>query len=149
MILSGIVSMYILPVGQFLIAFPLYLAYHWSLSSALSSLSVLIGLFELLLFFVTPGIVIFLPIYESMRVMDHDTFKGLSKGKLFRYIISLGKAIIVASLTFFIFSLIAFTGGEISVESFINLLIYSLGAIVTDIILLLTSLVLVMGRTKH
>jgi Zn-dependent protease with chaperone function len=147
MILSGIVSMYIIPVGQFLIAFPVFLAYHWN--SAFSSLLVLIGLFEVFLFFVAPGIVIFLPIYESIRVLDHDTIKGLSKRKLFKYIVSFGKAIIIGSLTFFVFSLVAFTGGEISVESLINWLIYTSGAIVTDIILLMTSLVLVLERKRQ
>jgi heat shock protein HtpX len=146
MILSGIVGMYVLPVGLFLIAFPIYLAYHWS---AVSSLSPLVGLFGVFLFFVAPGIGIFLPIYESMRMLNHDTFKGLSKRNLFKYIVSFGKAIIVASLTFFIFSLIAFTGGEISVESLIDWLVYASGATAVAIILLMTSLVLVRRRKAH
>jgi heat shock protein HtpX len=146
MILSGIVGMYVLPVGLFLIAFPIYLAYHWS---AVSSLSLLVGLFGVFLFFVAPGIGIFLPIYESMRMLNHDTFKGLSKRNLFKYIVSFGKAIIVASLTFFIFSLIAFTGGEISVKSLTVWLVCASGATAIAIILLMTSLVLVRRRKAH
>jgi heat shock protein HtpX len=146
MILSGIVGMYVLPVGLFLIAFPIYLAYHWS---AVSSLSLLVGLFGVFLFFVAPGIVIFLPIYESMRMLNHDTFKGLSKRNLFKYIVSFGKAIIVASLTFFIFSLIAFTGGEISVKSLTVWLVCASGATAIATILLMTSLVLVRRRKAH
>jgi hypothetical protein len=147
MILSGIVGMYVLPVGLFLIAFPVYLAYHWS--SGVSSLLLLVRLFGVFLFFVAPGIVIFLPIYESMRMLDHDTFKGLSKRNLFKYIVSFGKAIIVASLTFFIFSLIAFTGGEISVESLTGWLVCASGATAIAMILLMTSLVLVRRRKAH
>ena len=147
MVLSGIVGMYVLPVGLFLIAYPIYLAYHWS--STVSSLLLLGRLFGVFLFFVAPGIVIFLPIYESMRMLDHDTFKGLSKRNLFKYIVSFGKAIIVASLTFFIFSLIAFTGGEISVESLTVWLVCASGATAIATILLMTSLVLVRRRKAH
>jgi Zn-dependent protease with chaperone function len=144
MVLSGIVGMYILPVGLFLIAFPVYLAYYWI--SAVSSLLLLVGLFGVFLFFVAPGIVIFLPIYESIRMLDRDTFKGLSKRNLLKYIVSFGKAIIVASLTFFIFSLLAFTSGNISIESLTVWLVSGLGATVIAIILLMASLILVRRR---
>jgi len=146
MILSGIAGMYVIPVGLFLIAFPVYLAYHWS---SAASLLLLVGLFGVFLYFVAPGIVIFLPIYESLRMLDHDTFKGLSKRNLFKYIVSYGRAIVVASLTFFIFSLIAFTGGEISVESLTAWLVYASTATAIAIILLMTSLVLVRRRKAH
>jgi len=145
MLLSGLVSVYILPVGLFLVALPAYLALFWS--NAASGLLIVIGLIGVILYFVAPSIVIFLPIYESIKLLNGDTLGGLSGKNLLKYVFSLGKKVIMASSASFVFGLLVFSNGEFSVESVATWLIYAF--VYTAIALILSLVYLMCSRWKR
>jgi len=145
MLLSGLVSVYILPVGLFLVALPAYLALFWS--NAASGLLIVIGLIGVILYFVAPSIVIFLPIYESIKLLNGDTLGGLSGKNLLKYVFSLGKKVIMASSASFVFGLLVFSNGEFSVESVATWLIYAF--VYTAIALILSLVYLRCSRRKR
>lgn len=144
MVLSGIASMYMWPAGTFLLAFPLYLALH--LGNAAPSLVLLVSLCGVFLFLIAPGILIFLPIYESMKGLNHSTLGLLSRMNRLRYIFSLGKAVTVASLVNFIFSSLASGIEGFSVESLIVKLYYALAYAAITVVLFTASLLVAWRR---
>ena len=145
MLLSGIASVYILPVGLFLVALPAYLTLYWS--NATPGLLIGIGLVGVILYFVAPSIVIFLPIYESIRLLSGNTLRGLSGKNLLKYVFSLGKKVTAASSASFIFGLLAFSNGEFSVESVATWLIYAF--VYTAVALILSLVYLMCSRRKR